>query len=134
MIEEIVSELVKVLASAGSGALAGSAARAIGELAAGLRARFQKYPAAHDALEAAVKTPTDIVAMQDLAVLIGRCMKEDPDFSAWLQSEWGQVRPLLVEADGSVSNIVSGGVSGNVVQARSIAGGIHFGPPPHKSA
>jgi hypothetical protein len=129
MVEAFLNDLVSALASSGGRAVAGAVASAIGRLAAGLRDKFRKDPTARGALEIVVDDPGDVEAKENLAVLLDQHVKQDPEFSAWLRTEWGLVRPLIAQVDRSVANTVCGNVSGNVVQARDIEGGVHVGLP-----
>jgi hypothetical protein len=129
MIDEFVNDLVSTLASSGGRALTEAAATAIGKLTAGLRERFRKTPAARGALEIVIDDVDDTGAKDELAVVIDQRIKQDPEFSTWLRTEWGAVQRLLTQTDESVANTVSGDVSGNVVQARSIDGGVHISAP-----
>lgn len=127
MIETFVNDLVTALASSGGGALAEAAVAAIGRLTAGLRDRFRRDPAARGALEIVVGDPADVGAREQLAALIAQRLEQDPDFLAWLRTEWELVRRASAQVDGTVTNSVTGSVSGNVVQARDIQGGVNIG-------
>jgi hypothetical protein len=137
MVEAFVNDLVMALASNGGRVLAEAASTVIGKLAMGLREKFGKDPAARGTLEIVIDDAEDGHAKAELATLIDQRIRQDPEFAAWLRTEWGLVQPLLTQIDGPVANTVSGGVSGTVVQARDIAGGVHIGTqkavsPSHK--
>jgi hypothetical protein len=129
MVEAFVNDLVSALTTSGGRALTEVAVSAIGKLTAGLRERFRKNPTVRGALEIVVDDPDDVEAKESLAVLIEERIKQDPEFSAWLRAEWALVLPVLAQVDRSVINTVAGNVSGNVVQARNIDGGVHIGSP-----
>lgn len=66
------------------------------------------------------------VAIHDLADRLAAAQERDPVFAEQLRSEWGKIIPAQVN-NGTTENNVSGTVSGHLVQARDIHGGISFG-------
>jgi len=58
-----------------------------------------------------------------------RAVAEDPEFEVELRDRWQDLAPHLDARSRDMINNVSGPVSGNVVQARDVHGGISFGAP-----
>ncbi|MGX7827163.1 hypothetical protein ACTG9Q_18950 [Actinokineospora sp. 24-640] len=80
-----------------------------------------------DALEAAEGAGPDSPQVAALAGELERTAAADPDFATALRAEWNAAQVQQVVDHGSVSNHVSGTVTGNVVQAKDIQGNISFG-------
>lgn len=68
-------------------------------------------------------------AAQALLVALRRRAAVDAEFNQGL-AEWESEVRLLRTGDGEVSNVVSGGRQGQVLQARDIVGPVTFGGPP----
>ena len=90
--------------------------------------RFRSDPAAQSALVATEADPSDPGCRGRLRAALERLTAEDPDFDAELRALWSDLQPHLAAASGGVVNNISGDVSGGVVQARDVHGGISFGP------
>lgn len=73
-------------------------------------------------LDAAVQAGPESPEVSQLAEVLDVAQHEDPGFAGQLRTEWRAVQA----GSGSVSQSVSGMVSGNVVQARDIQGGVTF--------
>ncbi|HJP75073.1 MAG TPA: hypothetical protein VJ914_12435 [Pseudonocardiaceae bacterium] len=73
-------------------------------------------------LDAAVAAGPESAEVGQLAEVLDVARQEDPGFAEQLRTEWRAVQA----GTGDVSQWVSGKVSGNVVQARDIQGGITF--------
>ena len=70
----------------------------------------------------------------DRAVELRRALGDaarDPSFDQELRRRWANFPQTTVRAD-AVTNTVSGQVTGSVVQARDISGGVHVGLPPQQ--
>jgi predicted phage gp36 major capsid-like protein len=65
-----------------------------------------------------------------LAEVLDRAGRDDPEFAGRLRELWTEARTELTADRGGVINEVSGDVSGTVVQARDIHGGINIGGQP----
>ncbi|MGW5055686.1 hypothetical protein [Actinokineospora sp. NPDC004072] len=76
------------------------------------------------AARGASRTSPEVAA---LAEELARAEAADPDFATALRAEWNATQIHNVVDNGSVSNQISGRVSGNVVQAKDIQGNITFG-------
>lgn len=104
-------------------ALAGKGASSLYEL---VRRKFARAPHAGAVLEEALGSAPDSAQIRALSEELDRAERADPEFAADLRAVWGQVSAQQ-RADGDgVTNQVSGTVSGNVVQARDIDGGVSF--------
>ncbi|WP_329100773.1 hypothetical protein OG792_19185 [Micromonospora sp. NBC_01699] len=117
-------------------ALAGKAAEGLSEggraafaaLARLVRRKVQADPPAQAALESAQAEPDDDARIRRLAQVLESAVARDRLFADELGRLWDVLRDQqAVAVDGAVVNQVSGGVSGTVVQARDIRGGISFG-------
>jgi hypothetical protein len=90
-----------------------------------VKKKFAGRREAKAALEAAEGKAPDSVEVQALATELERAEAEDPQFATELRQQWNSIS--VQQADhGSVNNQISGTVTGNVVQARDIQGGISF--------
>lgn len=65
-----------------------------------------------------------------LATALAQAEQGDPEFASRLRELWTEARTELTADRGGVINEVSGDVSGTVVQARDIHGGINIGGQP----
>jgi hypothetical protein len=100
-------------------ALAAKSATSLYEL---VKRRFAGKKDALTALEAATGAAPDSPEVTALSTHLAAEEEADPGFAAELRNTWQQVS---AERDGVV-NQISGNVSGKVVQARDIEGGISF--------
>ena|SRR5947209_7837436 len=95
------------------------ATKAAGDLFDLVKRRFGKHPERARALESASGAAADSAAVGTLAEALAATEREDPGFGA-------ELRAALTKVD--VRNVVSGQVTGNVVQvAGDVSGGIHLG-------
>jgi hypothetical protein len=100
-------------------ALAAKSATSLYEL---VKRKFTGRKEATAALEAAENAAPDSPPVATLAAHLAAAESEDPAFSVELRHTWQQV-----SADhGGVVNHITGNVSGKVVQARDIEGGVSF--------
>lgn len=77
-----------------------------------------------------VARPDQEAEVGQLAEVLDRAGRDDPDFAGRLRELWTEARTELTADRGGVINEVSGDVSGTVVQARDIHGGINIGGQP----
>jgi hypothetical protein len=98
-------------------ALAAKSATSLYDL---VKRRFVGRKEATAALEAAESKPPDSPEVAALATHLAAAEATDPAFGMELRHTWQQV-----SAEG-VNNQITGNVSGKVVQARDIEGGISF--------
>ena len=100
--------------------------KAMGNVYDLVRKKFTGKRAAMAALEAARDAAPGSAEVQTLAEELGRAESSDPRFSAELRELWREVSVEQHADRGGVVNQISGNVSGKVVQARDIEGGITF--------
>jgi hypothetical protein len=103
-------------------ALAGKAATSVYDF---VKTRFKGRHRAEEALSAAEGAEPDSPQVVALADELERAEREDPAFSAGLREEWARFVGQRAE-QGGVANQITGHVTGKVVQARDIEGGISF--------
>jgi hypothetical protein len=73
-------------------------------------------------LDAAVAAGPESAEVDELAEVLEMAQQDDPAFAEQLRTEWRAVQ----SGSGDVHQSISGNVSGRVVQARDIQGGITF--------
>lgn len=104
-------------------AVAGKAATSLYEL---VSSKLRQRPDADATLEAARGAAPDSPEVHALAEELDRAERADPAFHTELRSLWQNVSLQQQANDGGVVNQITGQVSGKVVQARDIDGGISF--------
>ncbi|WP_158884656.1 hypothetical protein [Amycolatopsis anabasis] len=104
-------------------ALGGKAAAGLYEL---IKKKFAKQPDAIAALEAAKDAPRDSEPVRALAERLETAGRADPEFAKALRTEAERAEVHQHAETGGVTNHISGNVTGPVVQARDIHGGIKF--------
>lgn len=100
-------------------ALAAKSATSLYDL---VKRRFTSRKEAETALEAAAGAPPDSPEVTALATQLAAEETEDPAFGIELRHTWQQISA----SQGGVINQITGNVTGKVVQARDIEGGISF--------
>ena len=100
-------------------ALAAKSATSLYDL---VKRKFAGRKEAEAALEAADGAPPDSPEVTALATQLAAEETEDPAFGVELRHTWQQVGA----SQGGVVNQITGNVSGKVVQARDIEGGVSF--------
>ncbi|MCZ7437722.1 hypothetical protein O7598_15045 [Micromonospora sp. WMMC241] len=109
--------------------LAEGARSAVNGLTEFLRRRFRGEASTRELVDAALdRSSPDSV--RRFAVLLDQEMLRDPGFEAELRARFERVQVVVTAHQGDVTNLVSGDVSGSVVQARDVRGGISFGNGP----
>ncbi|WP_433233382.1 hypothetical protein ACQP2H_15970 [Micromonospora sp. CA-248260] len=126
MTDPIMLTAVTTLVTWGTTQLAQGSREAVGSLVTFLRERFRREPAARAAIEGAFEVPSP-AATRLLAAVLADEASRDPGFAAEFHNLWARVEATLAASADGVVNSVSGDVSGPVVQARDIRGGISFG-------
>lgn len=104
-------------------ALAGKGATGLYDL---VKKKFAGSPQAAGVLDAAEDSPPDSAEVHALSEELARAESSDPQFAADLRAVWGQVSTRQRADHGGVVNGITGTVSGNVLQARDIEGGVSF--------
>ncbi|MGH3853224.1 MAG: hypothetical protein ACRDR6_06935 [Pseudonocardiaceae bacterium] len=104
-------------------ALAGKSATGLYDL---VKKKFTGAPSATKALDDAEGSPPDSPEVHALSDELARAESLDLRFAADLRAMWGQVLAQQRADNGGVVNEITGTVSGNVLQARDIAGGVSF--------
>ncbi|MFV2022850.1 hypothetical protein [Micromonospora sp. LOL_023] len=99
---------------------------AVSALIGFLRDRFRRAPEEQAVIEGVLLEPSPD-AVHSLAELLDREALRDPAFAAEFRARWEQTHAAVVRSANSVTNSISGDVSGPAVQARDIHGGISFG-------
>jgi hypothetical protein len=102
------------------------AAKAVTSIYDMVKKRFADRAEARAALEAANNAPNDDQAVHALAEQLAVEEAADPEFGASLRAEWAKVNVEQHADRGGVTNQITGNVSGKVVQARDIDGGVSF--------
>ncbi|QSB13100.1 hypothetical protein JQS43_15795 [Natronosporangium hydrolyticum] len=125
--EEFLTALATALAGKVAHGLSEAGRAAYQRLVRFVRGRFQADQAAEGVLAAAEADPSDHERLVELRAALARLAADDPQFDAELRTRWRELQPHLTAAAGSVRNTIAGDVSGNVVQARDVQGGISFG-------
>ncbi|WHT19166.1 hypothetical protein N8J89_39785 [Crossiella sp. CA-258035] len=89
-----------------------------------VQARFTDDRTATKALVAAEGEAADSRQVRKLTAALAQAEAADPEFGERLRAEWAKASQHA-ETEG-VTNHISGTVTGNVVQARDIHGGVRF--------
>jgi hypothetical protein len=101
-------------------AIAGKSAGTLYDL---VKRKFRGKRDAETVLDAAEGAPVDSAEVAALSEELAAADRSDPEFSSELRSTWQE----MAQAGGDgVVNQISGTVSGKVVQARDIEGGVSF--------
>lgn len=104
-------------------ALAGKGATGLYDL---VKKKFAGSPQATRALDDVEGSPPDSPEVHALGEELTRAESSDPQFAADLRAMWGHVLTQQRADNGGVVNGITGTVSGNVLQARDIEGGVSF--------
>jgi hypothetical protein len=115
MVDPILTSVATTLATKAAGALYDLVSKA-----------FRRRPAAQRALEAAQGAAPDSAPVRALAERLAEVTTEDPDFDRELRATWEDVRTEVSADHGGVANQITGTVTGKVVQAGTINGGVSF--------
>jgi glycopeptide antibiotics resistance protein len=102
------------------------ATKAAGSLYDLVRKAFQRHPDATAALQAADGAAPESASVRALAERLDEVSTQDPEFGRQLRAEWANAGGRQQADNGGVTNQITGTVTGKVVQARDIQGGISF--------
>lgn len=125
--ERMLMEIAVVLATKAAQGVAEGGRAAVSALVNWVRRKLGEQCAAQEALAAAEADPGDDVRIRALRDVLEQLTVADPEFAAELRRRWSDVSQHATNRGGGVVNQISGGVGGNVVQARDVHGGISFG-------
>ena len=132
--QELLTTVAVTLATKTAEGLAAGGRAAFEALVRMVRRRFgDSESAPPDSAQAALaETGIDLPRDARIGILrraLAQAIADDPGFEAELRDLWQELSPHLGAGTGNTINNVSGAVSGNVVQARDVHGGISFGAP-----
>lgn len=121
-----MSTVAAALATWATTTAAQSGRKALASLVALVRKRFRTRAEARDVLEGVLAKPAEPSRAAALAELLQQETERDPDFARQVRLLWETARH---EADtqAALANSVHGNVTGTVVQARDVHGGIVIG-------
>src|SRR5436305_298088 len=91
-----------------------------------VRRKFSRRAKDEAVLRAATGAGPESAEVLGLADALARATEADPDFDRQLRLEWVNITSGQHADNDGVTNQITGNVSGNVVQARDIQGGISF--------
>ena len=91
-----------------------------------MKKKFTKSTEDTAVLEAALAPEAGTEAIPPLVDALERAERTDPEFAAQLRTEWAKTTAAQQVDHSGVVNQITGQVSGKVVQARDILGGISF--------
>jgi hypothetical protein len=134
MPDDIMMAVATALAGKVATALASGGGTALASLMRLVRKRFSGEPAAQAALESAQEQPEDQSRTETLRDALEQAATADPQFAEQLRGLWREASAELNASHGGVINQVSATVSGHVIQARDIQGGISLGDSPRRDA
>lgn len=92
-----------------------------------VREKFKGHRKALEALDAAQHKPADSPEVLTLARELDMAEAHDERFKEQLRSAWAAAQLQAHACGASAANIVTGSITGNVVQARDIHGDVKFG-------
>lgn len=121
MFEEIVPAIASALSAHGSELAAAGGKAAIKSLYELIRAKFGRGTSEARRLDAALRESGDAARVEELAASLAGVMSRDPEFARQVQAMW-----QTVAASGSAVVNNFSGQADQVVQARTIRGGIRF--------
>ena len=104
-------------------ALAGKGVTGLYDL---VKKKFAGSSQATRTLDDAEGSPPDSPEVHVLSEELARAESSDPQFAADLRAIWGRVSTQQRADNSGVVNGITGTVSGNVLQARDIEGGVSF--------
>lgn len=132
MPDDIMMAVATALAGKVATALAAGGGTALSSLVRLVKEKFSHSPQARAALDAAQEQPEDQSHTSALRDALAQAAAADPTFAEQLHTLWRQASTELSASHGGVVNQVTGTVSGHVVQARDIQGGVSFGDVPRR--
>jgi hypothetical protein len=125
------AQLMPVLTSLLNGVMGGVGGQLWESLTHLVRRRRDEQPRLTAAMEAVASRPADQAAVAALAAALEEAARADPGFAGQLR-DW--YAPAARAVSRTVVNSNSGTVTGPLIQAGEIHGGITFGAPPADGA
>jgi hypothetical protein len=125
MFEEVAPAIASALSAQGTELLVTGSRSAFTSLCEIIRARFGRGTPEADSLTAALENPGDTDRVEAFARYLARVMADDPDFARQTLAAWHGAT-ASGSADGSAVVNNFSGQAEQVVQARTIRGGIKF--------
>lgn len=92
-----------------------------------VKSAFSRHEKAALALAAAAGEEPASTPVLALAERLAQVEAAEPEFKKQLRAEWAKVATTQTADHGGVTNTITGNVSGTVVQARDITGGVNLG-------
>jgi hypothetical protein len=130
MADPVMVTAVAALVSWATTELAEGGRSAVQSLISYVRERFRHRPVEQAVVDVAFREQPTPATVSRLADLLERETAADPAFGEEFRSRWARLHMVVTGEQGAVVNSVSGDVSGSVVQARDVHGGINFGGGP----
>ena len=125
MFEDVVPAIASALSAQGSELIIAGGKSALKSVCDLVRARFGRGTPEAESLDAALRHPGDPAFVQALAEALARVMADDPAFARQTVATWQAASASgSAHGDGVVNNF--SGQAAQVVQARTIRGGIKF--------
>lgn len=124
MTESIMAAVATALTTWGTTAFTESGRAAAGSLISLLRDRFGRGTAEREIVEDVLAGSADADAALRLARILEHAAEKDRQFGNDVSDCWRRISAPVHASDGGVANSIEGGVSGSVVQARDVYGGI----------
>jgi hypothetical protein len=125
MSEEIVTAIASALSTHGQELVVAGGTSALKSLYGVIRARFGGGTPEAESLDAALREPDDSGRVEEFARSLASMMARDPDFAQQVLASWrGVTASGSADGTGVVNNF--SGQADQVVQARTIRGGITF--------
>ncbi|BCJ52067.1 hypothetical protein Asp14428_35420 [Actinoplanes sp. NBRC 14428] len=125
MFEEIVPAVAAALSAQGSELVSTGTRAALNSLLDIVRSRFGRSAAQSAALNSALSDPGDLNSVGELAAHLRSEMSRDPEFAQRILAAWHGVTASGSAEGDAVVNTFSGQAQ-QVVQARTIRGGVKF--------
>lgn len=122
--DPVMQSIATALAGQAANALGAGGKKALEKIRDLIRRRAENDPETKTALEAADDRPADHPKVTALAERLDHLSESDPEFGTQLRAAGEQLHNELTASDGGVVNQNSGTVSGSLIQARDVHGGI----------
>lgn len=127
MTDPITTAVATALATKAVEGLTEAGKRGYAALVRLVRRKLAASTGSSNVLLSAQTYPMNEAHRKALAGALADAMADDPHFAEQLAIAWRQVQQgRTATSDGTVHNVVSGGVDGGLVQARDIHGNVSF--------